>query len=40
MTKNHIGAKDFLEIIQESRTNLNFFKQLQNSSDSQENKYY
>ena len=40
MTKNHIGAKDFLEIIgfcrkfKESRKNLNVSKQFKNSSGS------
>ena len=39
MTKNHIFAKDFLEIIgftrefKESRTNLNVSKPFKNSSD-------
>ena len=40
MTKNHIYARDFLEItvfskkLKESRTNLNVSKQFKNSSDS------
>ena len=46
MTKNHICAKDFLEIIgfsrkfKESRTNLNVSKQLKNSSDPNKNQVF